>query len=930
MQVSVLLLLLALFPSSADPAAWEQSDLCGTSEHTKACSLLAHSPQPIKIAGIEVSETTSSNAAETKHAVASDMSVAVALKAQAAMDALSFTAASAMQQVVSATGGALAAVTGTGVEQEIEQQPIQGGNADISTTLPEEEKHTPLWWLAKQKPKVPISGPLWCVVALSVQPLLVFTLLTIVRNTDVVHHGSLEHSWHAQWLSSAFENCTSAPALSAFFLACGQYMQCAGSMLKGRILDMQGCVLVVTVVATLELLCVLILPFTAKREKKEGKESAYFVTLSGQHCEVAETYRQRILALHVFFLITFYGGLMVIVVRSLQMVSSSCTLPFCATGLLSLYFIVHFLLWCARHVANSSPSTEGALLAAGARVYKVPMMAVLLIAAQMQMAKGRRAQGIEVEGLYFGGTEQQWIYVGSYALFIAILFEVIMSAARGWSRAKRGDCDIRKDLGDASAIELAHLGRGEPLEMTFLTVGQYTLDAVGYGSLIAIVAASFLHSGAGIPSTSVRAACLLAFIFFGVRMGEHVVLWGLAILTDVQGSLHAVVKAAAAAVKVCPHLCVLFLVCQLRAEEQAQDVKNGNPQWWAEDAMILCVSGVGLQQLCCLTLPAYTGVSSMVEDDNSVVFDRRPFVGAYVVTMVRYTALLMLHAGLQCVCVSIFAITPATAHLIRAARPLMPLVFMVLVFALVAACLSSVKVISSVVKFTLESVDKNVLGPHLGVSVRVTRVWLNLCSGYVNIGGITVTSPPIPELMVPQQLKVERIVAVINRGRLLRTRFKECEIESLTMKGVDVTFDTMPSFKGEISAFMARFEETFQTTIVTSQTNEGGSSKGQQQGPMRYIIHELAVRDITTEVKSPPMRMELRDIVYDDFHAQCRPMSLMDDVFRSVVLALLRHVAMKSRGMWYGVVDCGRQMAIGVATKLATTASQCCGSSSQG
>eukprot|EP00971_Amphidinium_carterae_P012766 251738-Amphidinium_carterae.1 len=35
-------------------------------------------------------------------------------------------------------------------------------------------------------------------------------------------------------------------------------------------------------------------------------------------------------------------------------------------------------------------------------------MAVLLIAAQMQMASGMRAQGIVVEGLYFGGTEQQW------------------------------------------------------------------------------------------------------------------------------------------------------------------------------------------------------------------------------------------------------------------------------------------------------------------------------------------------------------------------------------------------------------------------------------------------------------------------------------------------------------------------------------------
>eukprot|EP00971_Amphidinium_carterae_P073974 1462604-Amphidinium_carterae.1 len=37
-------------------------------------------------------------------------------------------------------------------------------------------------------------------------------------------------------------------------------------------------------------------------------------------------------------------------------------------------------------------------------------------------------------------------------------------------------------------------------------------------------------------------------------------------------------------IEVCPHMCVLFLVCQLRAEEQAQDVKHGNPQWWAEDA----------------------------------------------------------------------------------------------------------------------------------------------------------------------------------------------------------------------------------------------------------------------------------------------------------------------------------------------------------
>jgi len=129
------------------------------------------------------------------------------------------------------------------------------------------------------------------------------------------------------------------------------------------------------------------------------------------------------------------------------------------------------------------------------------------------------------------------------------------------------------------------------------------------------------------------------------------------------GMVRNAIESAKTTVQFAPMLAVLFVGTRMRALQISKN--QGAPQGWAQDGMFLATWAVFIQFLMCLVMPVFTGkqytpdsLDGSSKDNNTVA---NP-VGAWIVTIVRYLALLALYVGVVTVIVSVFLITPETAN----------------------------------------------------------------------------------------------------------------------------------------------------------------------------------------------------------------------------------------------------------------------------
>jgi len=114
---------------------------------------------------------------------------------------------------------------------------------------------------------------------------------------------------------------------------------------------------------------------------------------------------------------------------------------------------------------------------------------------------------------------------------------------------------------------------------------------------------------------------------------------------------------AKSTVTFCPMLCVLFLGLRMRARQILEG--TGEPQPWAKQGMSLATYALVIQLAMVLLMPFFTG--AFPKDGEEQEPKEKPSILAYIVEIIRYTAMLMLYGGAVIVIVAVCIITPETA-----------------------------------------------------------------------------------------------------------------------------------------------------------------------------------------------------------------------------------------------------------------------------
>merc|ERR1719265_1387931 len=128
------------------------------------------------------------------------------------------------------------------------------------------------------------------------------------------------------------------------------------------------------------------------------------------------------------------------------------------------------------------------------------------------------------------------------------------------------------------------------------------------------------------------------------------------------------IESAKSTVQFAPMLSILFVATRMRALQMTQN--KGAPQGWVQDGMYLASWSVLIQFMMCLLMPLVTGrkftpdtldgsQKTPDEDINSMPGGK---VGAIIVTVLRYTALIALLGGTASVITGVIIMTPETAN----------------------------------------------------------------------------------------------------------------------------------------------------------------------------------------------------------------------------------------------------------------------------
>merc|ERR1719313_2782185 len=124
-----------------------------------------------------------------------------------------------------------------------------------------------------------------------------------------------------------------------------------------------------------------------------------------------------------------------------------------------------------------------------------------------------------------------------------------------------------------------------------------------------------------------------------------------------------VLETTKATVQFAPMLCVLFIITRMRALQISNN--KGAPQGWAQDGMYLASWSVLVQFLLCLLMPVFTRkvykTDSLDGSSHAEGGEISNPIGAWIVTIIRYLALIALFGGVIAVITSVFLITPETA-----------------------------------------------------------------------------------------------------------------------------------------------------------------------------------------------------------------------------------------------------------------------------
>jgi hypothetical protein len=124
-------------------------------------------------------------------------------------------------------------------------------------------------------------------------------------------------------------------------------------------------------------------------------------------------------------------------------------------------------------------------------------------------------------------------------------------------------------------------------------------------------------------------------------------------------SLFAALKEAKATVAFAPMLSILFVTTRMYALLLTN--KQGAPQRWVQDAMFMSTWSLMISFFMCLAMGVVQG-KVVLDEDGNVINSSGSKTTGYVLTGIRYFAMLMLYGGMITVIYGLFTMTPENAN----------------------------------------------------------------------------------------------------------------------------------------------------------------------------------------------------------------------------------------------------------------------------
>jgi hypothetical protein len=509
----------------------------------------------------------------------------------------------------------------------------------------------------------PVSTTMNCVINLTIQYFILYTALAVVRT--IGGYPSAQET-----LLAACGTVNYAPMLSVLFI--GTRMR-AIQLSEGNPdnydlpqpyvkMAMQSCAWAVLV----QTLIVLVLPIVLGETPKTGSDGTPEIPASPSIvAKVLGVLRWVSMAM-------LYGGFTTVCIGAYSMEAPAELWPdgtappvspavACTMNLAMQYFAVYLAIAVVQTwVQFSAPTRETDKLAnilslATNTVNFAPMLCILFI--------GARMRALQLDPKF--GNPQAWaqncFYLCTYSVLIQLALVIVVPYVLG-GRVVKGEVE-----GDVT-FELD----GNANLFFILTGVRYLVMLALYGGFTAVIVSVFLieaPDGKVTPPVSPTMQCVmnLTVQYFVI----YLMLWLLLTARQYTASNRNMsyasffakalptLEAAKSTVQFCPMLSVLFVGLRMRALQITNN--EGAPQGWAQQGMFLSTYSVMLQLFMVLLMPLFTSGPSKLDANGLMVAESGNPIVTYVLTAIRYLALVALYGGAITCVVALFKITPETA-----------------------------------------------------------------------------------------------------------------------------------------------------------------------------------------------------------------------------------------------------------------------------
>jgi len=339
----------------------------------------------------------------------------------------------------------------------------------------------------------------------------------------------------------------------------------------------------------------------------------------------------------------------------------------CTMTLSTAFFLVYFLhaasrTWTQFTAGESNTDFEETMERAADTMGMAPMLCTLFLAARM------RALQMDPVGGNPQGWAQNCFYTATYAItfqtFLAIGVKYLLGgkAKKADAKTVAGDQQYDGVKGDYAPKVLA--------------VCRWIIMICVYVAATAVVCSVFTiehpNGAEHTPPLSPTMHCVLnlAFQYFFI----YLLLWILFTIKDCGYEHEYMTKAtdaiesAKATVQFAPMLSVLFIATRMRALQITQN--KGAPQGYVQDGMYLASWSIVIQFMMCLIMPFFTKDHKYKADTLAEPVDKKEAEahgvenqwGGYVVSFIRYCALIALIGGVATVITGVFLMTPENAN----------------------------------------------------------------------------------------------------------------------------------------------------------------------------------------------------------------------------------------------------------------------------